>query len=386
MPNMLPYHNDLLCAAFAYGGYRLKIVPEYRHLCKHTFSTINRDYCTCAFYIIGNLLTMLEESEADVNRVAFLEPQAGGSCRAGNYYHLIRECLKKAGYNNIPVISLNAHGLERHSGFHINARMVFAAIAGICYSDLLMTLTQQIKPYELHKGETAALRTKWIERLTKDISKGKNIFCRKKIYKEIIQDFKQIEVNPRQKKTKVGIVGEIYIKFSPIGNDHLEQLLERHNCDYRQEGFLNYIIYVVYTEMQSKKLMNQNQFLLNAYRGAIAYLCGLHKEINHLLQQYHFSCDGQFYEIQKEAVDIIDEYYNIGDGWLVTAEAIDLIRQGYDKILIVHPFGCLVSHVGERGIIKELHRKYGHAKISSIEYDIDQSKTLRDSRILLAIS
>ena len=386
MPNMLHYHNDLLCAAFKYGGYNLEIVPEYHNLCKETFSTINKDYCTCAFYIIGNLLTMFDNAELDINKVAFLEPQAGGSCRAGNYYNLIIECLKKTGYTNIPVISLNAHDLEQHSGFKINCKMLLGAVAGVCYSDLLMTLTQQIKPYEIHNGETVALRKKWIKKLYNDISNGKNNFHRKKIYEEIVQDFQKIETDLSRKKTKVGIVGEIYIKYSPIGNNHLEEFLESKNCDYRQEGFINYCIYVVYTEMQSKKLSGENKIILEIYSRVIEYLCKMHKEINSVLHKYNFKHDGEFYNIRKDAVNIISDYYNIGDGWLITAEAIDLIRQGYDKILIVHPFGCLVSHVGERGIIKKLHTKYPNAKVSSVEFDIDQSKTLMESRILLAIS
>lgn len=386
MPDMLHYHNELLCAAFQYGGYKLKIVPEYHELCKETFSMINKDYCTCAFYIVGNLLTMLEKADVNRNQVAFLEPQAGGSCRAGNYYNLIIECLRKAGYSNIPVISLNAHGLEKNSGFQINCKMLFGAIAGVCYSDLLMTLTQQIQPYEINKGEAVALRKKWINRLYKDIANGKNIFHRKKLYEEIVQDFQKIKTDPTRKKTKVGIVGEVYIKYSPIGNQHLEEFLKNQNCDYRQEGFINYCIYAVYTEMQSKKLSGKNKVVIEMYSKVIDYLRRLHHEINVVLQKYDFMHDGDFYEIRKEAVKILSDYYNIGDGWLITAETIDLIRQGYDKILMVHPFGCLVSHVGERGVIKKLHELYPGAKVSSVEFDIDQSKTLMESRILLAIS
>ena len=386
MPNMLPYHNDLLRAAFQYGGYRLKIVPEYKNLCQSTFSTVNKDYCTCALYIVGNLLTMLEDKRIDPNKIAFLEPQAGGSCRAGNYYDLIIECLKKAGYKQIPVISLNAHGMERHSGFQIHMKMVAAALAAVCYSDLLMTLTQQIKPYEICKGETATLHKRWLKRLYHAISHGQHIVSRRKIYEEIIRDFSKIKVQHRKDKKKVGIVGEIYIKFSPVGNSHLEQLLESRDCEYRQEGFLNYLIYVVYTEMQSKRLLGEKRLVLEAYNMVIQFLCRQHREIADLLSSYHFKPDGSFYDIKKPAGKIIDEFYNIGDGWLITAEAIDLIKQGYDKILVVHPFGCLVSHVGGRGVIKKLNTLYPQAKVSSIEYDMDQSNTLRESRILLAIS
>lgn len=390
MPQMIHYHNDLLKAAFKYGGYKLDIVPEYQELVKTTFSTIGKDYCTCATYIVGNLLTMLHDRKCETENIAFLEPQAGGACRAGNYYNLIIECLKKTGNGHIPVISLNAHGLEAHSGFQINLKMLIAAVAAVCYSDLLMTLTEQIKPYEINSGETVKLREKWIAHLYEDISKGRSIVSRNKVYEEIINEFKNIQCDKTREKTKVGIVGEIYIKFSPIGNNHLEEFLENHNCDYRHGGFINYCIYVVFTEMQSVKLSLKNSpkksVILEGYQKVIDYLCSIQKQINKALKNNNFLHDGEFYDIKEYAKDISSDFNNIGDGWLMTSEVIDLIKQGYDKVLIVHPFGCLVSHVSGRGVIKKIHEQYPEAKVSSVEFDYDQSNTLRESRILLAIS
>lgn len=386
MPQMLYYHNDLLKAAFKYGGYNLDIVPEQDHFCKETFSCVNKDYCTCALSIVGNLLTFVTENRELADKIAFLEPQAGGACRAGNYYNLIISSLRACGFGNIPVLSLNAHGLEKHSGFSINLKMLFGSGAGVCYSDLLMTLTQQIKPYEVHKGEAEKLRLKWTERLYTAISKGKNIFFRSKIYDEIIKDFKNIEVDLTKATTKVGVVGEIYIKFSPVGNCHLEEFLSENNCDYRYGGFVNYIIYVVYSEMKNMELCRKNKLLLKGYEFAIKYLCNMQKEINSRLIINGFKHDMEFFDLLRLKGSILSDYYNIGDGWLMTAEIMDMIEQGYDKILIVHPFGCLVSHVGGRGVIKAIKDKYPNAKVSSIEYDYDQSKALRESRIMLAIN
>ncbi len=386
MPDMIHYHNDLLCAAFKYGGYNLDIVPEYDHLARRVPSLINKDYCTCATYIVGNLLTFVEEKGCETDNIAFLEPQAGGACRAGNYYNLIIECLKKTGNSNIPVLSLNAHGLEGHSGFKINTRMLFAAVAAVAYSDLLMTLTQQIKPYEINKGETVLLREKWIKKLSEEIACGKLLFHREAVYKQIIADFKAIETNRNIVKKKVGIVGEIYIKFSPIGNRHLEDFLEKNNCDYRHGGFINYCCYVVYTEKKCMELEGKGKPVLAVYDKILDYIFKVQKEINDCLEEEQFLHDGLFTELKRSANDIISDEYNIGDGWLIAAEAIDLINQGYDKILMVHPFGCLVSHVGERGILKKFHEMYPHVSIQSIEYDVEQSEALRESRILMTIN
>lgn len=386
MPDMIHYHNDLLRAAFGYGGYKLDIVPEYSQLSRSTFSTIGKDYCTCATFIVGNLLTFLENGDCDPGQVAFLEPQAGGACRAGNYYNLIIECLRKTGYGFVPVLSLNAHGEESHSGFKINAKMLFGAVAAVCYSDLLMTLTQQIKAYEINKGEAETLRKEWIGRLYKHIYEGKNLFNRKNIYHAIVEDFKNIPVDKSKDKKKVGIVGELYIKFSPIGNEHLEEFLSEKDCDYRMGGFLNYCIYVVYTEMQSMKLLGKSSVILAGYQKVINFMCKMQDEINDALEKHNFLHDGRFYDMYNLAKKVISEYYNIGDGWLMTAEIIDLINQGYEKILVVHPFGCLVSHVGGRGVLKKLHKMYPGVNINSIEFDYEQSDVLRENRIILALS
>ena len=387
MPDMLHYHNDLLKAAFSYGGYRLDVVPEYDHLTREVFRTVNADYCTCAIGIVGNLLTMLEDPAYQGKPIAFLEPQTGGACRAGNYYNLIINCLRKTGHEDIPVLSLNYKGEEKHSGFQINARMLFAAVAAVCYSDLLMSLLLQIKPYEKHQGETYKLYRKWITKLEKAISQGHGINGRKKWYEQIVTEFATIELDEELKgsKRKVGIVGEIYIKFSPIGNCHLEQLLEENDCEYRLGGFVNYLAFVLHTEAVSSGLLGESIISQKGCRFLIDYLCRLQTEMNDIMDRYGFVHDADFHTMHTYAKDIITDNYVIGDGWLITSEIVDHIRNGYDRVLSVHPFGCLVSHVGARGTLRRIHELYPGAGVHSVEFDYDQSKAIRESRILLAI-
>lgn len=390
MPQMLHYHNELLCAAFRYGGYNLDVVPEQKEFCHETYSFVGKDYCTCAIGIIGNILTFVKQSGEQADSIAFLEPQAGGACRAGNYYNLIIECLKKMGHENIPVYSLNFQGNEVKEGFSINAKLIIAAVAAVCYGDLLMCLTQQIKPYEINPGQTEALRQEWLKKLAARIEKGHAIVSRKKIYKEIVESFSKIEVDKTRQRTKVGIVGEIYIKFSPVGNCHLEDFLYNNNCEIRHGGFINYCAYVVYSEMMNTQLKEKNSpkkdIFHAGYQEVLKYLASIQNNLNEVLEQYNYKHDTSFENMLKIKGDLLDDHYNIGDGWLMSAEVMDLASQGYNKILIVHPFGCLVSHVGGRGIIKELNKLLPNANVTSIEFDYDQSKTLRESRILLAIS
>ncbi len=387
MPDMLHYHNELLIAAFRYGGYKLAVVPEYERVPEDTFRFINSAYCTCAMDIIGNIMAHITEPGVDLEHIAILEPQAGGACRAGNYYDLIIQCVKKSGHK-IPVLSLNFRGEESHPGFKINPKMLFGALAAVCYGDLLMSLYQQIRPYEKNKGETDALYHKWVEKLSENIFRGKNLFFKNKIYKRIVADFKNIPCYSKTEKklTKAGVAGDIYIKCSPIGNRHLEDFLKNHDMDYRMEGFLNYCIYVVFTELKTAELNMASKAELKAYNILIGRMIAMQNRIKKLLEKECFTADGSFYEMKEKANELLSEYYNIGDGWLVLAEVIDMLQQGYDKILIVHPFGCLVSHVAERGILKKLRQMYPGANINTIEYDYEQSETLRESRILLALS
>ena len=387
MPDMLHYHNDLIKAAFRFAGYKLDVVPEYRELTQSVYKTVNPDYCTCAIGIVGNLLTMAEDPRFAGKPIAFLEPQMGGACRAGNYYELIISSLQRCGHGEIPVLSLNLKGQEKQPGFRINGRMLFASLAAICLSDMLMSLLLQLRPYEKHPGETEALYRKWITRLEQELRKGQHLFFRRALYRQICAEFAAIELDEAKRGTlkKVGIVGEIYIKFSPIGNRHLEDLLRDNNCEYRLGGFFNYCIFVLYTDMVSARLNGKIKALLAGYQAAIDVLDRMQMRMHRVMEEYGFTHDASFHELKGNAKNIISEDYVIGDGWLIAGETVDHIRKGYDRVLAVHPFGCLVSHVGTRGTLGRIRELYPGAGVHSIEYDYDQSETMRESRILLAL-
>lgn len=387
MPDMLHYHNDLIKAAFRFAGYKLDVVPEYRELTQSVYKTVNPDYCTCAIGIVGNLLTMAEDPRFAGKPIAFLEPQMGGACRAGNYYELIISSLRRCGHGEIPVLSLNLKGQEKQPGFRINGRMLFSSLATICLSDLLMSLLLQLRPYEKHPGETEALYRKWITRLSRELRQGRHLFFRRPLYRQIAADFAAVELDETKRGTlkKVGIVGEIYIKFSPIGNRHLEKLLQDNNCEYRLGGFFNYCMFVLYTDMVSARLNGKSKALFAGYQATIRVLDRLQMHMHRVMDEYGFNHDASFHELKGNAKNIISEDYVIGDGWLIAGETVDHIRKGYDRVLAVHPFGCLVSHVGTRGTLGRIRELYPGASVHSIEYDYDQSEAMRESRILLAL-
>ncbi len=388
LPNMLHYHNELLQAAFAACGYHVEILPEEKNLPGYSLPFISGDYCLPTVLILGQVLAAVWSGRFQSDRIAFMEPQTGGACRAGNIYNSIIVSLKKAGYGQIPVISLNAFGKYRHPGFTITPKLLFRAITAVCFGDLLMTLYQQVRPYECRKGEAKACWEHWNRELCENIVAGKNISRkkRKEQYRKIVYDFARIPVEDR-KIRRVGITGEIYMKFSPIGNSHLEQFLQEQDCAYRMGGFVNYAIYIVDSELEDQKLCGAGRMVQKAYNMVIRYLMGIQREINEsIAEESRFYPDADFMKMKEMAAPVINKGCRTGDGWLVAAEVADLAEKGYKNILIVHPFGCLVSHVCERGIMKKLHERYPNINIQTVEYDYDSTLTLRESRILMGIS
>ena len=388
LPDMLHYHNDLLRAAFASCGYHVEILPEEKDMPGYSLPYISADYCFPTVLILGQVLAALRSGRFQPDQIAIMEPQTGGACRAGNIYHLIIESLQKAGYGQIPVISLNAYGEYKHAGFTITPKLLFCAIAAVCFGDLLMTLYQQVRPYECRNGDAEACRARWNRKLCEDIMSGRHISSkrRREQYRQTVRDFDDIPVEERNIR-RVGITGEIYIKFSPIGNEHLEHFLQEQDCAYRMGGFINYAIYIVDSEQENQKLCGAGRAMLKMYDAVIRYLSRIQHDMNQsIAEESRFVPDADFAQMKKMAAPIIHSGCHTTDGWLVAAEVADLIEKGYENILIVHPFGCLVSHVCGRGIVKKLHERYPNVNIQTVEYDYDSARTLRESRILLGIS
>ena len=397
LPNMLPYHGSMLCAAFRSAGYRLAVVPDAEEYPRETFTTVSQDYCSPGIHIIGNILALVRSPETDPDHIAFLEPQSGGICKAGNLYHAIINSLRRSGYPQIPVISLNPHSLERHRGFRLTLPLLRSAVSAIIFSDLLMLLTLQTRPYETVPGSTDRLHRRWERRLCHALERGRLVPPPVSLVRRILASYRSLPVRRTSPpKRRVTVTGEIYSKFSPSGNQHLEQFLREQSTEYRLGSFLNYLIYCVYTERKVRAVGRPAGHLRRhaavfhlrqtAWRFTEWYLCRLQRRIAREVRSAGFVCDACFPEMERYVQGIISTDYNIGDGWLVAAEAADGIRKGYDRVLLCHPFTCLVSHVGSRGVIRKLKAAYPEARITSIEYDYYGSKAMRDSRILMGIS
>ena len=397
---MLEYHNVFLEAAFRADGYSFEVLKNPVENRTQTLRYISNDYCYPTVLIIAQFMEYLESGERSLREVAFMEPQAGGACRAGNIYNLLQRVLYKKyrqgmeGYDGIPVISLNFRGEEKHSGFRITHRLLRAAIAAVCYGDLIMCLYQQVKPYETECGETDRVRAEVEKKLCGDILAHRNGRKSRLLgYRYAIEQFRRIPVR-QEKKRRVGITGEIYMKFSRLGNDNIEQFIMDHGGEPYSGGFINYCIYLVDAESYKAEQYGAGERIKQCYSRAekkvidavLHYLCRLQKELFECIAESgRFYTDLCFAELKEKTFGILDYGCNTGDGWLIAAEAVQYVERGCESVLILHPFGCLVSHVCERGILQKLHRRYPDVTIQTIEYDYDQSKTLRESRILLAL-
>lgn len=384
LPQMLEYHSALIKAAFEASGYKFDIMHSQEPPKAEALRYISSDYCYPSFLIIGQVLEALHKYSDSEDKIAFMEPQAGGACRCGNIYNLIIDVLDKLGYGDIPVISLNFRGNEKHSGFKITPKLVINAASAVCIGDLIMLLYQQTKPYEKSPGAADSVMKKCRHYAAEFIKKGG--MSRRELYPAIVREFSRIErldVNKR----KVGVAGEIYIKYSSLGNHGLEKFLLRHGAQVYFGGFANYLIYVADSEKQAFLLEHNNKAAAKAFDTVIEIMEKLQREMFKAVRENSsFFTDLTFTELRKKADGIISHDCITGDGWLVAAEVVQAIERGCESVLIVHPFGCLVSHICERGVMSRLRAAYPGINIQTIEYDYDQSPALRESRILLGIS
>lgn len=385
IPEMLEYHFPIMKGALTADGYNVMVLEmggsDAINIGK---KYVNNDMCFPAIAIIGQFIYSIQKGICDPDRTAFLIPQTGGACRASNYFYLMRKALAEAGYPQIPVISLNLSGINSQPGFKISIRMVRASVISVLSGDLLMHLYQQVTPYACDTFEPEILLKKWQERLFADISSGK--LCRIKqlvlIYRNILDDFSKIK-RTSASLVKIGLVGELYIKYCRTGNFNTEDFLRSNGVEVRTTGFAIYAFYVIQSIMYDTEspdiLKKASSVLLKILTAEHRKLCAEIKKFN------CFSPMPEYSDFFEKSGKVISKECITGDGWLVSAEAAVLIECGFDKIICLNPFSCLVSHVNCKGISGKIRRMYSNASITNIECDSDTSLTLYYSRLLMAI-
>ena len=384
LPEMLEYHFPILKSALTAGGYRADILSNRgREIFDAGKRFVHNDMCFPAIAIIGQIINALENGLCDPRRSAFLLPQTGGACRASNYPELLKKALEAAGYGNVPVISLNSGSVSLRSGFGITPAMIKAAVKSVLTGDLLMHLAQQTEPYEKQAGAVQALVEKWQKKLCGMFSAEKFSHKNKikEICTEILESFSKIEITEKS-KPKIGIAGELYIKYCRIGNLDTERFLVSHGCEIRTTGFSVYCLYVLKSVVYDD---GADEFSKRAAAFLCTYLSKKYDEVCRIVDGFpRFTRMPRFSEFMSESGKIISPDCITGDGWLISAEAQVLYKCGYKRLLFLNPFGCLVSHINCKGAAAEIRKKIPEASVTSAECDCDGSEALFYSRLLLA--
>ena len=388
IPNMAPLQFSLLQAALEHEGYKTEILGNCGSgVAQLGLKYVHNDTCYPALLVIGQFLDALNSGRYDLEHTALLITQTGGGCRASNYIHLLRKALARAGYGNIPVASLNFSGLEKDSGFQLTLPLLKMALAAILYGDLLMALRNQTAPYETQPGAAEALTGQWLKRLRTAFVQGKGASARemKRTFPRIAADFAALPVD-RVPKVKVGVVGEIYVKYSPLGNNRLEEFLAGEGCEVNLPGLLGFVQYCISNMGDTVRLYGGAKAAVWASETLLAYIDKLERASFDAMRQAGFHAPAPFLQLRTMGEGIISRGNKMGEGWLLTAEMVELVTSGYENIVCAQPFGCLPNHICGKGMISRIRAIYPGANITPIDYDPSATPVNQENRIKLMLS
>lgn len=381
-PQMSPIHFDILVPALASCGYNMEIPDCSHELVDLGLKYVNNDACYPSLIVVGQFMQALQSGKYDLNKTAILITQTGGGCRATNYIGFIRRALKKAGMEQIPVISLSA-GVETNPGFKYSLKMINRALQALVYGDVLMRVLYRTRPYEKEPGSAEALHKKWLSIINADVVKGKNF---KKNLKGMIEDFDRLPLLDI-KKPRVGIVGEILVKYHPLANNHLVELLESEGAEVISPDLIDFLLYCSYGTNFNAEELGRSKMSTLFNNIAIKIIEHYRKPAKkYLAESKRFTPMISIDKIGKYAEPIVSLGNQTGEGWFLTGEMVELIHSGVENIVATQPFGCLPNHVVAKGVIKEIRRQYPNANIVAVDYDPGASEVNQLNRIKLMLA
>ena len=385
-PQMAPMHFKLISVAFKQEGYNLEILPETKEALDYGLQYVNNDACYPSILVIGELISALKSGKYDLNKTAVMISQTGGSCRATNYLGFLKKAIKDSGFEKVPILSLNANGFEKQEGFKITPALAHRCLLAVSYGDILMKLLYHTRPYEINKGESEKMYNTWNERVKINIQNG-SFFEYKRNITNIIEDFSNIKTSS-EKKVKVGIVGEILVKFSPFANNHLAEFIENEGGEVYTSSLMNFIKYCIFSDI----------FINERFKGKLSalklkitlWIIDRYTKVidNALRKNKKFGNDESIETLAKKTSKYISIGNQSGEGWFLMGEMIEFIEKGVPNIVCVQPFGCLPNHITGKGMIKKLREEYSDkfVNIAPIDYDPAYSEVNQLNRIKLMLS
>ncbi|WP_288522281.1 2-hydroxyacyl-CoA dehydratase [uncultured Holdemanella sp.] len=387
VPSMLPIHFRLLTPVFAKSGYKLEVLTnEGEQVREEGLAHVHNDTCYPALLVIGQMIDALKSGKYDMDHVACAITQTAGGCRASNYLSLLRKALAMEGWQHIPCLSANANGLEKGSSVEFTMPLILRILYGALYGDALMWLSNQVKPYELEKGATEKAVNQFIDELIPTFERG-SYKQSKRIYKKMLEMFKAIPQDRTQDKIRIGIVGEIYMKYSPLGNQHLEDYLIEEGFEPVLSGVMDFALYCVENSIidyEYYHMHEKNHYIYNIVKDVIMRMQKTFRDT--VKKDGTFIAPDDFSEVIENGKPFIDPGVKMGEGWLLTSEVVSLIKSGVTNVISAQPFGCLPNHIVAKGMVRKIKDEYPEANIVAIDYDPSASKVNQENRIRLMLA
>ena len=389
VPEMSPIHFGFFQKAFELEGYNFKVLPITPNDVECGLQNVNNDACYPSIVTTGQLLNALQSGQYDQSKTALLITQTGGGCRATNYIGFIRRALNDNGLSHVPVIGLSFQGFEKNPGFRLSAKLAYRVLVGALYGDLMLRCLYRVRPYELIPGSANALYSKLNDECMKAMESLSIIKYSRQV-KRVVQQFDNLPLKPPTEdnhKPRIGVVGEILVKFHPGANNQIVETIEKEGAEAVVPDLMDFVLYAMANSDYKHKKLNvplKTKLIANA---GILFIDTIRRPmINALNKSKRFLSPSTTWELQKDVEKIVQVGNQMGEGWLLTAEMMELIKQGVPSIACIQPFACLPNHVTGKGMIKELRRRYPGANISAIDYDPGASEVNQINRLKLLLA
>ncbi len=384
-PQMAPIHFDFLEAAFQHCGYDMHVLTDCSKSVVDTgLKYVNNDACYPSILIVGQLIHALQSGKYDLNNTSVMITQTGGACRATNYVGMLKKALKDAGFDKVPLISLNVVGLEKQSGFRITPAMAVRAFMGMIYGDVLQRCLYKVRPYEKVKGSANALYEKWRLFIREELAS----LSTKRFYnnvRNIVKEFSEFPVLDI-KKPRVGLVGEILVKFHPIANNNIIELLESEGCEVVVPDLMGFFYYICSHGVTKYELLAASKTKMEIKNAVIKYFMHLEKAYRAAVKGTKFGEPGEIFAMREKVKPIVSPGNIAGEGWFLAAEMLDLIDEGVPNIVCMQPFACLPNHVTGKGVIGEIRRRHPESNIVAVDFDPGASEVNQVNRIKLMLT
>jgi predicted nucleotide-binding protein (sugar kinase/HSP70/actin superfamily) len=389
IPSMAPYHFGYFVPILESEGFKAEVLTNVHFDVIHEgMKYSHNDICVPAMLVIGQFIDAMKQSGYDIHKVALIITQTGGGCRASNYVSLIRKAFQQAGYEFIPIISVNAVGLEKNPGFKVTWNILLKLITGLIMGDMIMSVYNEIAPYEVHQGDTEKAYQEVNELLHEyfHYPPRKVFYHPNRLFEKVIKRFHEVKVDRSVQKPKVGIVGEIYVKYSPLGNNNLEETLRKEGCEAITPSIMDFFLYTFDSSQHDIYKYGGSKAIARIYRMLIRFIEFRKAKVRKLQRKYGFRELPNYYDLRKYATGYLSQAMHVGEGWLLAAEMVELIHLGAPNIVCTQPFGCLPNHIAGKGMIKKLKQNFPQSNIIAIDYDTSATEINQLNRIKLMIS